>query len=189
MREALSGLGLEILGLNEVNHIIDHIDESGNNPLENARIKAMTYYKAMKIPVFSCDSGLYIDGLDNEEQPGVHIRRIKGKVLNDEEMIDYYSKLALRFGGEVKVKYKNAICLVLDENNVYEYDGDDISSETFLITAKAHPKRINGFPLDSLSLNVDNGRYYLDIEEYGKNENESNLARGFRDFFYRTIIK
>jgi len=98
-------------------------------------------------------------------------------------LVPYYSKLALRFGGEVKAKYKNAICLVLDGNNVYEYDGDDISSETFLIIAKAHPKRINGFPLDSLSLNVDTGRYYLDIEEYVKNEDESNLARGFRDFF------
>jgi len=189
MKEMLSGLDLEIIGLNEVNQIIGYIDESGNNPLENAKIKAMAYYKAMEIPVFSCDSGLYIDGLDNEEQPGVHIRRIKGKVLNDEEMIDHYSKLALRFGGEVKAKYKNAICLVFDENSVYEYDGDDISSETFLITAEAHPKRINGFPLDSLSLNIDTGKYYLDIVENGRNENESNLTRGFRDFFHRTIIK
>ncbi len=189
MKEMLSGLDLEILGLNEVSPIIDNIDESGNDPLENAKIKAMTYYKATKIPVFSCDSGLYIDGLDNDEQPGVHIRRINGKVLNDEEMIDYYSNLALRFGGEVRAEYKNAICLVLDEINVYEYDGDDISSETFIITAKAHPRRINGFPLDSLSLNINTGKYYFDIEDYGKNENESDFARGFRDFFMRTIIK
>ena len=189
MKEMLSGLDIEIYGLDEVSETIDFIDESGNNPLENARIKAMTYYKAMKVPVFSCDSGLYIDGLDNDEQPGVHIRRINGKVLNDEEMIEYYSNLALRFGGEVRAKYKNAICLVVDETNVYEYDGDDISSETFIITAKAHPRRINGFPLDSLSLDINTGKYYFDIEDYERNENENNLARGFRDFFMRVIFK
>lgn len=189
MKEMLSGLGLEILGLKEVGPIIDPIDESGNNPIENAKIKALTYYKATRIPVFSCDSGLYIDRLEKDEQPGVHIRRINGKVLNDEEMIDYYSNLALRFGGEVRAKYKNAICLVLDETNVYEYDGDDISSEAFIITAKAHPKRISGFPLDSLSLDINAGKYYFDIEENGKNEYESDLAKGFRDFFMRSIIK
>lgn len=189
MKEMLSGLDIKIYGLDEVSATIDFIDESGNNPLENAKIKAMTYHKAMEVPVFSCDSGLYIDGLDNYEQPGVHIRRINGKVLNDEEMIDYYSNLALRFGGKVRARYKNAICLVLDETKVYEYDGDDISSEAFIITSKAHKRRISGFPLDSLSLEINTGKYYFDIEDYERNENESNLARGFRDFFMRTIVK
>ena len=189
MKDMLSGLDFEIIGLNELDLYISHIDEYGNNPLDNAKIKAMTYYREVKMPVFSCDSGLYIEGLSNEEQPGVHVRRVRGKILNDEEMIDYYSNLALRAGGEVKAKYKNAICLVLDETTVYEYDGEDISSETFLITSKVHPKRIKGFPLDSLSLNIDNRKYYLDIDDYDRNENKSKLARGFRDFFKRAIIK
>lgn len=41
------------------------------------------------IPVFASDSGLYIEGIEAERQPGVHVRRVGGKELTDEEMIDY----------------------------------------------------------------------------------------------------
>lgn len=187
MKDMLSGLDFEIIGLNELDLYISNIDENGNNPIDNAKIKAITYYREVKMPVFSCDSGLYIEGLSDEEQPGVHVRRVRGKMLNDEEMINYYSNLALRAGGEVKAKYKNAICFVLDETTIYEYDGEDISSETFLITSKIHPKRIKGFPIDSLSLNIDNKKYYLDIDDYNRNENKSKLAIGVRNFFNRAV--
>lgn len=187
MREMLAGLDVEIIGLNDVNMHIGYIDENGNDPLANARVKALAYYKAIKMPVFSCDSGLFVEGLSSEEQPGVHVRRVNGKVLNDEEMIDYYSRLASRFGGKVKVKYKNAICLILDEKKVYEYDGDDICSESFLLTSKAHNKRIEGFPLDSLSVDIKTGKYHYDIEEY--TDDESYLATGFRNFFLRHLFQ
>ena len=67
MQKTLEPLGVEIMGLNELNLLLPTIDESGNNPLENARIKALTYYRAIKkqtgkhYPVFSCDSGLYLE--------------------------------------------------------------------------------------------------------------------------------
>lgn len=63
MKRMLYGLDIELIGLKDINLITQNIDESGNNPLENARIKAIAYYKAAKTPVFSCDSGLYIEGL------------------------------------------------------------------------------------------------------------------------------
>lgn len=189
MREMLDGLGIEIIGLNDVDIHIDQIDESGNNLIENAKIKALAYYKAVKMPVFSCDSGLYIDGLDCKNQPGVHIRRVNGKVLNDKEMIEYYTSLALKLGGKAKAKYKNAICLVLDEENIFEYDGDDISSSYFYITSKPHPKRNTGFPLDSISVDIETGQYYMDMDSNSNHKNENQMAKGFRNFFLRTIIK
>ena len=94
MREMLSGLELEIIGLKNVNYVFEPVEENGNNPLENARIKALAYYKVAKMPVFSCDSGLYIQGLKGEKQPGVHVRKSIGKELNDNEMIEYYTGLA-----------------------------------------------------------------------------------------------
>ena len=54
----------------------DGINENGKTPLENAEIKAKAYYEAFQMPVFSCDSGLYFDELQEEEQPGLHVRRI-----------------------------------------------------------------------------------------------------------------
>lgn len=65
MKNMLKNLEIELISLNDINLEIGKIDESGNSPLENARIKAFSYYKVWKKPVFSCDSGLYIDGIDS----------------------------------------------------------------------------------------------------------------------------
>ncbi len=187
MREVLKGLDLEIIGLNQIDLDINNIEENGNNPLENAKIKALVYYNATKMPVFSCDSGLYIEGLGEENQPGVHVRRVNGKTLNDEQMIEYYTNLAEKMGGKVKAQYKNAICLIIDEKNIFEYDGEDISYKHFYITSKAHIKRNAGFPLDSISVEIESGKYYMD--------NDSNsisiegTKKGFREFFERNILK
>ncbi len=189
MKEMLEGLDIEIISLNDIdNQGTIPISEAGNNPLENARIKAIAYYKALRTPVFSCDSGLYIEGLESERQPGVNVRRVNGKKLNDNEMIEYYGNIASELGGSVKAKYKNAICLVFDEENIFEFDGEDLSEE-FIIASKAHPKRIKGFPLDSLSVKIETGQYYLDIHNKDNCDDEYKLAKGFRDFFFRTVLK
>ena len=89
-------LDIELIGLNDLRaegKIIPEVIEDGNTPLENARLKAMAYYEAFQIPVFSCDSGLYFDNVPDEVQPGVHVRNVNGKSLSDDEMIDYYSGL------------------------------------------------------------------------------------------------
>lgn len=187
MQEMLHGLGIEIIGLNDIKMNKNQIDESGNIPLENARIKAMSYYDIARIPVFASDSGLYIEGIRNEEQPGVHVRRVGGKELNDDEMIEYYSNLAEKYGGELKAKYRNAIALVLDEDTIFTYDGEDISSEDFIITSKVHEKRRAGFPLDSISLEYETKKYYFDIDSNRISFNDG-LVQGFRDFFTRTVL-
>ena len=72
------------------------IDENGKTPIENAKIKALAYYRASHIPTVAFDSGLYFLDLDDEDvrQPKTHVRRVHGKTLSDEEMIAYYGKLA-----------------------------------------------------------------------------------------------
>lgn len=187
MKEVLQGLDIEIIGLNDINLKVESIDESGNNPLENARIKALAYYKVLKTPVFSCDSGLYIEGVDSKSQPGVHVRRVNRKVLDDEEMIEHYTSVALNHGGEVKAKYKNAICLILDEENIFEYDGADISSDSFIITSKPHPMRNIGFPLDSISIEMETGRYFMDLTL--QENSKRKMSQGFKEFFLRTATK
>jgi len=186
MKDILKDMEIELISLKDLNIDLPAIDESGNNPLENAKIKALTYYKAAGMPVFSCDSGLYIEGMDDSKQHGVHVRRVGGKVLNDEEMISYYADLALQAGGEATAQYRNAIALVLDERACYTYDGEDIGSVKFLIASVAHEKRVPGFPLDSLSKELRSGKYYLDIrpERAGS---DSSMAAGFRRFFQRAV--
>jgi 8-oxo-dGTP diphosphatase len=187
MRRMLMGLGLEIIGLNDIKKTIEAVDESGNNPLENARLKALAYYRATNIPVFSCDSGLFIEGIESEKQPGVHVRRVKGRVLTDEEMIAYYTEIAAYLGGYAKAKYKNAICLVISDHEIYQYDGEDISSESFFLAAKPHVNRTAGFPLDSISVEIESGKYYMDLEASESYKSKYDIGQGFRDFFLRVL--
>lgn len=98
MRNRLEQLDIELIGLNDLRvegKNVPEVKEDGNTPLENARLKAMVYYEAFQIPVFSCDSGLYFDNVPDEVQPGVHVRNVNGKCLSDDEMIDYYSGLQI----------------------------------------------------------------------------------------------
>ena len=101
MKNALKNFDIELIGLSEMESKIPQINESGTTPLENAEIKAKTYYKAFGIPVFSCDSGLYFDELQECEQPGLYIRRVGGKELTDDEMVSHYSALAQKYGGKI----------------------------------------------------------------------------------------
>lgn len=185
MKNMLKGLNIELLGLKDLGIELD-VEEYGDSPLENAKIKALAYYKASGIPTFSCDSGLYIEGLEESDQPGVMVRRVKDRYLNDEEYIDYYSSLALRLGGTVKAKFKNAICLVVDEDNIFKYDGEDIA-DRFLMTSKAHSIRKQGFPMDSIALDIKTGEYFLNLQD--DHDNESDITDGFRNFFQRAILK
>lgn len=186
MKRALADLNLKITGLKELSHPIPEVDETGNSPLENARIKAAAYYRAFQKPVFSCDSGLYFDNLPDSLQPGVHVRNINGQRLTDEEMITYYSSLAFQFG-DLKGRYRNAVCFIYDKNNIYESMADNLSGGYFLLTAKPHKKRVDGFPLDSLSLDIASGKYYYDLN--ARQTDDIALNKGFSHFFETALRK
>ena len=58
MRNRLKKIDIELIGLNDLmaeGMDIPEIAETGSTPLENARIKALAYYRAFDMPVFSCD--------------------------------------------------------------------------------------------------------------------------------------
>lgn len=180
MRRRLEGLHIDIIALSDIKKKIPEVDESGNTPLENAVIKAESYYEAFGIPVFSCDSGLYIDNIPEELQPAVHVRTINGRYLSDEEMIGYYSNLAETYG-DLTARYRNAICLILAQDRIYKSMAENLASEPFIITSKPHKIVRKGFPLDSLSISIKTGNYYYDMEE--SELDQVAVEDGFLDFF------
>lgn len=184
MRNRLERLGIELIGLNDLRaegKNIPEVIEDGNTPLENARLKAMAYYEAFQIPVFSCDSGLYFDNVPDEVQPGVHVRNVNGKCLSDDEMIDYYSGLVKIYGNLV-ARYRNAICFIMDGAHIYEAMESSMESEKFILTDKPHSTiRKEGFPLDSISLDIKTNKYYYDLLE-DKLEQVA-VEDGFLEFF------
>lgn len=184
MEKRLKNLGVELIGLKDLDCEIPNVPEDGKTPLENARQKALTYYNAFHIPVFSCDSGLYFENVPDDIQPEVHVRTIDGKYLSDDEMLSYYSNLAKQYG-DLTAKYKNAICLVMDDKHIYEAMEPSMESDKFIITEKPHPTLKKGFPLDSLSVDMKSGKYYYDLP---KDElDKVAVEDGFLEFF-RNIL-
>lgn len=185
MRQAVEGLGIEIIGLNDMQTKPPKVDEAGSTALENAEIKAKACYKAYSMPVFACDSGLYFDGVEDSLQPGLHVRRVNGKELTDEEMIEYYSSLARSHGGRLTARYRNAIYLILGDDLHFSSMDDCLRGDEFILVDTPHKKRVKGFPLDSLSVDTASGKYYFDIEEPVSAATE--MEQGFRDFFTKAL--
>lgn len=186
MRKRLEPLEIELIGLKDLDREIPDVLEQGTTPLENARQKAVAYYHALHIPVFSCDSGLYFDHVPEEIQPGVHVRTVQGKYLTDEEMAAYYCGLAKRYG-QLTARYKNAICFVMDEEHIYEAMESSMESEPFLITTEQRDVLKKGFPLDSISIDISTGKHFYDLPEYERDQ--VAVEDGFLDFFRSVMEK
>ena len=188
MKKRIEQLDIELIGLNDLRaegRIVPEVKEDGNTPLENARLKAMAYYEAFRIPVFSCDSGLYFDNVPNEVQPGVHVRNVNGKCLSDDEMIDYYSGL-VKVYRKLVARYRNAICFVMDDAHIYEAMEPSMESERFILTDTPHSTvRKEGFPLDSISLDIKTNKYYYDLPE--DRLEQVTVEDGFLEFFKNVL--
>lgn len=181
MKKRLENLDFEMISLRDLDISLD-VEESGKNPLENARIKAIEYYRLTHMPTFSCDTGLFIDGLSDEEQPGTYVRRYKDQVFTDYELLEHFRKIAEDLGGETTARFVNAICFVLDEKHIFQRN---ITADEFILTSKAHPKMTRGFPLDSIALYKDTREYH--VEPYTGN----CIRRTDLDFidFFKDVFK
>jgi len=178
MRDNLDGL-VTVASLSDYGVDID-VDESGKDPLENARIKAEAYYAILKRPVLAADSGLYIDGLSEREQPGVHVRRVGGRRLSDAEMIAHYAAVAARMGGRARAHYRNGLCLIAGEGHVSATDAEEFAAKPFYLVARPHAVIHEGFPLDSVSVEIASGKYFYDLADH--NTHSMFWRQAYRDF-------
>ena len=63
-------------------------------------------------------------------------------------------------------RYRNAICFLMDDTHIYEAMEPSMESEKFILTDKPHSTiRKEGFPLDSISLDIKTNKYYYDLPE------------------------
>ena len=188
MQRRLEPLPIELVGLNDLRAQgveIPNVPETGNTPLENARQKALAYYESFRMPVFSCDSGLYFEDVPEEIQPGVHVRTVNGVYLTDEQMLEHYTGLVKRYG-RLTARYRNAICYVQDAEHTYEAMEPDMESEKFWLTDIPHSSiRKAGFPLDSISLDPRTGKYFYDLPETAVDQ--VAVEEGFLTFFQKII--
>ena len=152
-------------------------EETGKNAIENAYIKAKTYYDKTKIISIGMDNNLYIEGLPDEKQPGTHVRRINGKYLTDDEMIEYYTKLVKEYGGKLTAKWVYGMA-VYNEKGKKTYTW---SKDQFYFVDKPSKKRNPGYPLDSITIVPEFNKYLVELTEeekskYKKNNNTQEIV-------------
>lgn len=166
-KKALEEKGIELITINDLNFKLD-IEENGKNAIENAYIKAKAYYDITKMPTIGMDNCLWIEELPKEKQPDTHVRRVNGKELTDEEMIQYYTNLVKMYGGKLTAKWIFGM-VVCNEKGSREYSW---SKSEFYLVDKPSEKRNPGYPLDSISVMPENNQYCLELTEEQKKENK-----------------
>lgn len=196
MKRALERIPIRITGAktaaDERGLILPDIEETGGDQLENARLKAESYFRLFKSPVFSCDSGLYLwnfstgEPLPEREQPGIHVRGRGSHRLSDDELLDHYINLVKKYG-LIRARYKNAICLIWNEEIREESMVENLWGKEFLFTDIPHEKRVPGFPLDSISLDGKTRQYFYDME--GNLQDNLVSSNGFEQFFCNFLKK
>ena len=168
---------IEIISLNNIDTKVEVI-ENGKNAIENAYIKAKTYYDATKIPTIGMDNNLFIEDLPEEKQPGTYVRRVNGKELNDEEMIEHYTKLVKENGGNLKAKWVYGMVVCSDKGTAqFSWTKDH-----FYFVDKPCEKINRGYPLDSISIIPEFNKYLAELtdkekEEYKKKDNIEEVAK------------
>ena len=174
--KGLEEKGIEVLTLESINTEVE-VDENGKNAIENALIKARAYSKVTDMPIIAMDDNLYLEGVPEEKQPGMYVRRVNGKRLNDDEMIEHYISLVKKYGtdGKLTCRWVYGIAVINNgKENTYTW-----SKEDFYLVDKVSEKMDPGYPLNSISVNKKLNKYFTDITEEDKEnlqEDESDVV-------------
>jgi 8-oxo-dGTP diphosphatase len=159
VKDVLEPLGFTVRSLADFDiHIT--VEEDGNTAEENARKKAVTYAKELHKPVLSMDVALYIDGLTDDRQPGLHVRRIDShERATDEQLIEHYAKVISDLGGRADAYWRYAFALAQADGSCVSFNHD--SPRIFVARPSANV--VAGYPTEALMLDPDSGKYISDL--------------------------
>lgn len=184
-KKALEEKGIELITIKDLNIKLD-IKENGKDAIENAYIKAKAYYEETGITTIGMDDNLFIEELPDKMQPKTHVRRVNGKELTDDEMIEYYTNLVKEYGGKLTAKWVYGM-VIYDNNIKKEYSW---TKDHFYFVDKPSEKRNQGYPLDSISIVPEINKYFVELTEedkkqYKKKDNIDNVI----EFIIKNVQK
>ena len=175
--KGLKELGIEVLSLKDIDVKLD-IEEDGSTAIENALLKARACYKKTKKPCMGMDDTLYMEGVPEDMQPGLFVRRVNGKNLTDEEMIEHYTNLVKKYGinGRINCKWIYGLAVINEngEETTYSWFKDD-----FYMTSSRSDKINPGYPLNSISKYKRLDKYFTDVTDDDikiLNDNEDDVV-------------
>ena len=156
MKNRLNDLDIKVLTPYDLNLNID-IVENGKNVIENATLKAKAYFEKINMPTIATDSSLYVEKF--KIQPGLYVRRINGKYLNDKELEEYYIKQLDNVGGESKAYYKTGVVLYQKD----KIDSIEIKEDEFIFTSKRFTGNRNNDALGRLQYDKELNKYFCQL--------------------------
>lgn len=174
---------VEVVTLQELGITLD-VKEDGKNGVENAMIKAKAYAKVSNMPTIAIDDTLFIEGIKEEEQPGTNVRRVHGKRLSDDEMLEYYTNLVKKYGGKLQAKWIKGVAVwVNDEMKTLEYSRDH-----FFFIDEPSKQRHDGYPLDSIAIIPRFEKYLSELtEEEMREYRQEGTNQKIFDFIINTL--
>lgn len=176
-KDDLEKSGIKVITLNDININLE-VDETGTSAIENALIKARAYYEKTSITTIATDDNLTFENVPDNFQPGTYVRRVNGKVLTDEEMIDHYINLVREFGtnGKLTARWLYGMALIKNgKEYTYTWSNND-----FYLVDKPSSKIKPGYPLDSISIDRKHNKYFTDLSREDKlslEENENHVVQ------------
>lgn len=170
--EGLLKYNINTLTLRDLN-IKLNIEENGKTAIENARIKAKELYRITNKPSMGMDDTLYLEGVPEEKQPGLFVRRVNGKELNDEEMIEHYLKLVKEYGvnGVLNAKWVYGMVVINEKGEEFEYTWEKAN---IYMVDRVSEKLNNGYPLNSITKLKVIDKYLTDVTEEDKEKIKIN---------------
>lgn len=157
---------IKTLTLKDINIKLD-VEENGTTAIENARIKARELFRLTNKPSMGMDDTLYLQGVPKEKQPGLFVRRVNGRELNDEEMIEHYIGLVKEYGvdGVLNAKWVYGMVVINVKGEESEYTWE--KANIYMVDQVS--KIVNpGYPLNSITKLKIIDKYLTDVTEEDK---------------------
>ena len=172
-KDKLKKENIKIITIKDLNLEKDlEIIENGKDAIENAKIKAQSYYRKTKMTTIGMDVNLYIKGLSKEQQPKNYIRRVNGKELTDEEMVEYYTGIIHKLGGEANIHYLHGTALC-KEGKI-----ETIVEKTDLIFLEKRSEIMTkGYPLDSITWIPKYNKFLSELTSEERNDRKRENSR------------
>lgn len=178
---------VELLSLQDVEPNGKTAPEPGNSPKENSLVKARCYFDWYHMPCIAVDCGLFFEEVAEEENPGVFVRRVNDKYLDDEEMRTHYGELARRYGGRITGRWITAMTLIAGDGTAHTIMNENTASDPFWLDVSVmRPIEEPGFPMDSFSVDVKTGKHYYDIDWAA--ETMKNVDDAFAGFVRKQLF-
>lgn len=183
-RDGLLEKGIELLSLKDIDLDLDVL-ENGSTAIENAFIKARACFEKTHMPSIGMDDTLYMEGVLEDLQPGLFVRRVGGKSLTDEEMIEHYSNLVKKYGvdGKINCKWIYGMAVINEDGEEATYTWE---KDNFYMVSERSLDMNPGYPLNSISKYKKIDKYFTEVDEEDLREvqvNEDHVV----DFIYRHV--